>query len=97
AGVNVVLMGAGIPREIPGALDALAEHRPASLKLDVAGLANGESESVTLDPRVHFARDVAELARPRFFAIVSASSLAATLARKATGRVDGLVVERPTA
>ena len=32
AGADVVLMGAGIPREIPGALDALAEHRPASLK-----------------------------------------------------------------
>jgi len=97
AGVNVVLMGAGIPREIPGALDALSEHRPASLKLDVAGLANGESESVTFDPRVHLARDATELARPRFFAIVSASSLAATLARKANGQVDGFVVERPTA
>ena len=35
AGVDYVLMGAGIPREIPGALDALSRHEPASLKLDV--------------------------------------------------------------
>ena len=38
-----------------------------------------------------------ELTRPRFLAIVSANSLAATLARKASGRVDGFVVEGPTA
>ena len=36
AGVDAVLMGAGIPREIPGALDALARHEPATLRLDVA-------------------------------------------------------------
>jgi len=35
AGVDVVLMGAGIPREIPGALDLLAEHKEARIKLDV--------------------------------------------------------------
>ena len=32
AGVGVVLMGAGIPKEIPAALDALAAGRPASQK-----------------------------------------------------------------
>jgi NAD(P)H-dependent flavin oxidoreductase YrpB (nitropropane dioxygenase family) len=37
------------------------------------------------------------LRRPRFLAIVSAASLAATLARKSNGRVDGFVVEGPTA
>ncbi|HYD52292.1 MAG TPA: nitronate monooxygenase, partial [Gemmatimonadaceae bacterium] len=34
---------------------------------------------------------------PRFLAIVSATSLASTLVRKASGRVDGLVIEGPTA
>ena len=42
AGVDYVLMGAGIPREIPGVLDALAEHRPATMRFDVEGLAAGE-------------------------------------------------------
>jgi NAD(P)H-dependent flavin oxidoreductase YrpB (nitropropane dioxygenase family) len=90
-------MGAGIPREIPGALDALAEHRPASLKFDLAGAAPGASETLTFDPRVHFPEASTTLTRPRFLAIVSAHSLATTLARKANGRVDGFVIEGPTA
>src|SRR5690606_19017775 len=48
AGVDYVLMGAGIPREIPGVLDAFSEHRPASLKLDVDDMPPGESEYITL-------------------------------------------------
>ncbi|HKI69503.1 MAG TPA: nitronate monooxygenase, partial [Verrucomicrobiae bacterium] len=35
AGVDYVLMGAGIPRAIPGALDRLAKGEPAELKIDV--------------------------------------------------------------
>jgi len=97
AGVDFVLMGAGIPREIPGALDAFAEHRPASLKFDVAGLSAGETESLTFDPRLHFPNASTPLSRPRFLAIVSAHSLATTLARKANGRVDGFIIEGPTA
>lgn len=97
AGVDYVLMGAGIPREIPGALDALAAHQPAHLKLDVEGAAPGEAESLDFNPREHWlaSPDVA-LQRPRFIPIVSATSLAATLAKKAPGRVDGFVVEGPT-
>jgi NAD(P)H-dependent flavin oxidoreductase YrpB (nitropropane dioxygenase family) len=97
AGVDYVLMGAGIPREIPGVLDALAEHRPAQLRLDVDGSAGAEPTFLSFDPLEHWPAPAATLARPKFIAIVAASSLAATLARKATGRVDGFVVEGPTA
>lgn len=97
AGVDYVLMGAGIPREIPGVLDAFAEHRSATIRFDVEGLASGETEYLTLDPRAHGAGDDASLARPRFIPIVAAHSLATTLARKANGSVDGFVVEGPTA
>jgi len=97
AGVDYVLMGAGIPREIPGVLDALAEHRTAQLKFDVEGLAPGETESLSFDPREHWPDASAGLHRPRFVPIVSAHSLATTLARKATGRIDGFVIEGPTA
>ncbi|MHB1224527.1 MAG: nitronate monooxygenase [Gemmatimonadaceae bacterium] len=98
AGVDYVLMGAGIPREIPGVLDAFAEHRPASIRLDVEGLPAGEAEYLHLDPADHW-QDVVPppLSRPRFLPIVSANSLATTLARKSNGRVDGFVVEGPTA
>jgi NAD(P)H-dependent flavin oxidoreductase YrpB (nitropropane dioxygenase family) len=98
AGVDYVLMGAGIPREIPGVLDAFAEHRPASIRLDVEGLPAGEAEYLHLDPADHWQDDVPPpLSRPSFLPIVSANSLATTLARKSNGRVDGFVVEGPTA
>jgi NAD(P)H-dependent flavin oxidoreductase YrpB (nitropropane dioxygenase family) len=96
AGVGYVLMGAGIPREIPGVLDKLANHEPVSIKFDVEGLPNGETEYLKFDPREYWTPQE-PLYRPRFLAIISANSLAMTLARKATGRVDGFVIEGPTA
>ncbi|MGH7678417.1 MAG: nitronate monooxygenase [Gemmatimonadaceae bacterium] len=96
AGVDFVLMGAGIPREIPGALDALAQHQPAQLRFEVEGAPRDAIELLTFDPSDHWQSSVS-LQRPRFLAIVSASSLATTLARKANGRVDGFIVEAPTA
>ena len=101
AGVSYVIMGAGIPREIPGVLDAFAKHEPAQLRFEIEGAARDEVEWLTFDPREHWRvasmEPPAPLARPRFLAVISAASLAATLARKATGRVDGFVVEGPTA
>lgn len=97
AGVHYVLMGAGIPREIPGVLDAFAEHRPARMRFDVEGAPLVEGDHLAFDPRDHLPGPRDPLRRPRFLPIVSAHSLALTLARKATGRVDGFVVEGPTA
>lgn len=97
AGVDYVLMGAGIPREIPGVLDAFSEHRTASIRFDVEGLASTEAEYLTFDPAAHGVDPSIPLKRPQFIAIVAATSLAMTLARKANGRVDGFVVEGPTA
>lgn len=96
AGVDFILMGAGIPREIPGALDLLAEHRPATLRFEVEGLPAGAVEQLKLDPREYWDAAPPTLRRPRFLAIVSSNSLATVLARKATGRVDGFVIEGPT-
>lgn len=97
AGVDYVLMGAGIPREIPGVLDAFAEHRPASLKLEVQGRQADPALQMTLDPREHWDGPPPDVHRPRFVPIVASNSLATMLARKATGRIDGFVVEGPTA
>ena len=92
ADVDYVLMGAGIPRAIPGVLDKLAAGEPAELKIDVAGARPGEDYLSRLDPAA-FAGAPRTLKRPRFIAIVSSATLAATLAKKSTGRVDGFVVE----
>jgi NAD(P)H-dependent flavin oxidoreductase YrpB (nitropropane dioxygenase family) len=96
AGADVVLMGAGIPREIPGALDALAVHAPATLRLDVDGQPSDQPVFLTFDPATHGMTNV-PLKRPDFYAIVSAHTLATNLARKATGKVDGFVIEGATA
>src|SRR5512141_716900 len=50
AGVDYVLMGAGIPREIPGVLDALSRHEIATMRFDVEGLPSTEPQYLTLDP-----------------------------------------------
>lgn len=99
AGVDVVIMGAGIPREIPGVLDAFAEHQAARLRFEIEGLARDEVEYLNFDPASCSAPELraTPLHRPAFLAVVSAASLAATLARKSNGRVDGFVVEAPTA
>jgi len=98
AGVDYVLMGAGIPKEIPGVLDRLAEHRAATLRLDVEGLGREEAEFLTFDPLEHWTEAVPPtIRRPHFFPIIASNSLATMLARKANGRVDGFIVEGPTA
>lgn len=96
AGVDYVIMGAGIPREIPAVLDAFAEHRPARLRFDAEGERSDAPEYLDFDPADHWSLEW-PLIRPRFLGVVSAASLAATLARKATGLVDGFIVEGPTA
>ena len=97
AGVDYVLMGAGIPRDVPGALDRLAKHEPASIRFDVQGSKKEEDPELAFDPREGWDPPSSTLKRPRFLAIVASNSLATMLARKATGRVDGFVVEGPTA
>lgn len=98
AGVHHVLMGAGIPREIPAVLDGLAGHRAVTLRLDVQDEESGRSETIEFDPMLHWADQVPPpITRPNFIAIVASNSLATMLARKASGRVDGFVIEGPTA
>ena len=97
AGVDCVLMGAGIPKEIPGVLDALARGETATMRFDVEGADRGQVEYLTFDPRAHMGATPPQLRRPKFLPIVSAHSLAAMLARKSNGDVDGFIVESPVA
>jgi NAD(P)H-dependent flavin oxidoreductase YrpB (nitropropane dioxygenase family) len=97
AGVDWVLMGAGIPTNIPAALDALAERTPVALPLAVAGASAGDSYTVGFDPGAIAAQPPEPLARPRFIAIIGSHVLAAHLARSDVGRPFGFVVEAPIA
>ena len=96
AGVDCILMGAGIPREIPGVLDAFAEGREASMHLIDGAAPEQAVPMLTFDPaRVGYG--AARLPRPAFLPIISADSLAVMLIRRATGSVEGFVVEGPLA
>lgn len=97
AGVSVVLMGAGIPTRIPGALDILARHATAEYPLHVTGDGPGQDELMSFTPSDVMGDIAPALTRPAFLAIVSSDVLAKTLLRKSNGRVDGFVVEGPRA
>jgi nitronate monooxygenase len=98
ADVDYVIMGAGIPREIPGVLDLFAKHSKAGIKIPVAGALPGEETISYFDPAVVMeGKPAGELKRPFFFPIVSSSVLAASLMKKSTGKVDGFIVESPLA
>jgi len=99
AGVGVVLIGAGIPAEIPAVLDLLARHEPASISLDV--LERGEDHyELRFDPALHWdaeGRSPPSIERPRFLPIVASATLARALLKKAPTGIHGFVVEGPVA
>lgn len=97
AGVDVVLMGAGIPRAIPGVLDELAAGAGAELVIDVTDAPGDAPTRMCFAPGDYLREAPTALRRPAFLAIVSSAALATTLARKASGRVDGFVIESPAA
>ena len=101
AGVGYVLMGAGIPLHIPGVLDAFASHHAAEYRLSVTGAAQDQFANLDtmmrFDPSEYAEGPLPVLHRPRFLAIVSSNTLAASMLRRANGRVDGFVIESPTA
>ncbi len=96
AGVDHVLIGAGIPIEVPAALDALAELQPASIAVHLQGPSTRDHR-VHLDPSDFVPAGTSELKRPAFLGIVASTVVATTLVRRATGRVDGLVFENALA
>ena len=97
AGVTWILMGAGIPKAIPGILDNLAEERTVELRLDVKDAGPGEAHFTRFDPAEFSAGQAPKLTRPRFLAIVSSATLGSMLVKRSTGRIDGFIVGGPTA
>ncbi len=93
AGVGVVLMGAGIPLSIPGTLDRLSRWEPVELAINLSGGEAGDTAVQRFDPREFVTATDHELARPQFLAIVASEVVAKTMLRRATGEVDGFIVE----
>jgi nitronate monooxygenase len=97
AGVDYVLMGAGIPRSIPGVLDQLSRGETCELPLNISGAGNDDHFVTRFDPAEFIGGPPPCLKRPRFLAIIASAALATMLVRKANGSVEGFVVEGPTA
>ena len=95
AGVDFVLMGAGVPRQIPQLLTDLAAARPGGIGVDVHGA--DEQYRVEVDPGDLLGVATPALERPKFLAIISAAVLASYLARDVGTRPDGFVIEGPLA
>jgi NAD(P)H-dependent flavin oxidoreductase YrpB (nitropropane dioxygenase family) len=92
AAVDTVLMGAGIPAEIPQLLDALSHGEPGTLHVTVAGAPADEPHTVTYAPA-----DRRPTVRPQLLAIISSPILAAYLLRDPRTAPDGFVLESPAA
>lgn len=99
AGVGVVIMGAGIPLEIPGAMDALAEHQTTSYPLYVRGAPSVGTYRMEFSPAAFREEGdgLGSLPRPDFLPIVSSVTLASVLSRKSSGAIEGFVIEGPRA
>lgn len=100
AGVDAVLMGAGIPVDEVLQLGELAAGRPARLRLDVDTSAAPEGTGpfyYALNP-ADLVPDPAPLPMPMFFPIISSDTLARILDKKLpAGSITGWIIEGPTA
>ncbi len=101
AGVGYVLMGAGVPLKIPGVLDRFTNHESATYPLQVTGAQDEDDRAIHFAPREFMGRDLSPitrpLTRPKFLAIIASNTLATTMLKKASGTVDGFVIEGWTA
>ncbi len=97
AEVDGVLMGAGMPFQIPGVLDTFSNHNKAEYRVSVTGATRETNTTVEFDPKTIFGELAGELKRPDFLAIVSSTILAKKFAANKGGKVNGLIVEEPVA
>lgn len=97
AGVDVVLVGAGIPRQFPRLLTDLARGSEVAYRITVEGARRGDEVAVRFDPAALWGARPPAVARPRCAAIVSSHTLAAYLLKDPETRPDAFVVEGPGA
>lgn len=93
AGVDYVLIGAGIPIRVAEVLDKLSVHDPVSYRITVEGASTDDEHWVHFDPLTILPKPQRSLKRPNFLPIVSSATLAEVMITRSAGVVNGLVVE----
>lgn len=97
AGVDYIIMGAGIPREIPGVLDRFARQESASVRINVEESTCEDDYRMVFDPIDIVGKVPQSLRRPNFLAIISSATLAISLKKKSSGEINGFVIEKSCA
>jgi len=95
ANVDYILMGAGIPSDIPQLIRDLLAEEKIHFKIKVEGA--DHPSLLIFDPHIIDGVDYESLKKPFFIAIVSSHILANYLARDEETMPDGFVIEGPTA
>ena len=90
ADVDYILIGAGIPAQIPQLLNQIAAGNAVDMKVDVAE--TKEKHYLHFDPRT-LGIDNFPIKRPDFLAIVSSHALVAYLNKDLETKPDGYVIE----
>ncbi len=100
AGVDAVLMGAGIPAEEAIQAQELALGHKAQLKLNVDASRSSDPKAVhyyEMDP-ANILEEPPQLPRPMFFPIIASDALARILDKKVPeGLITGWIIEGPVA
>lgn len=96
ANVDGIVMGAGIPKEIPPVIDGFMNGGEVSYPIYVKGLPPN-SVCVKFNPSECFGANPPSLSRPAFLPIVSSHVLAMHLHKSNPQKIDGFIVELPTA
>lgn len=96
AGVDAIIMGAGIPKQMPRLLRDLHAGKKGEYKIVVEGALQGEEYSISQDPVALLGPDV-ELKMPAFLAIITSNTLCSFLMKDPETCPDGFIIEMPTA
>jgi nitronate monooxygenase len=99
-GVDYVLMGAGIPTQIPKIMDMLSLQLSVSYRLNVHGAGPEEDHHISFDPEKVFpgiSNLLPKINRPKFLPIISSNILAISLVKKSESQINGFIIEGPTA
>ncbi len=91
AGVDYILMGAGLPREIPNFIKEISLGRTASLTIAIK---NGTDPfSIAINPLDFSPQSSFPIRRPDFLAIISSDVLATYLSREEITKPNGFIIE----